>query len=96
MRTIERFRDFIKAHGNFVPLGPDMVLLNEEYARAGAPEVPHNAKQVIDMATDVQRKIDRPFISVDCFTTGDRVILGELTPGPGGLILTVSSGSRRP
>lgn len=70
--------------GDFIPLGSNMVLLNDEFSRAGAPDIPRNAKQVIDMAKDLQREMDRPFISVDCFTTGERVILGELTPSPGG------------
>ncbi len=70
--------------GDFSPMATDMVLLNEKNARPGAPAIPGNAEQVLEMARKMQRSMDHPFISVDCFTTGDRVILGELTPSPGG------------
>ncbi|WBU59436.1 ATP-grasp fold amidoligase family protein [Paracoccus albus] len=71
-------------NGQFEPLGTDIVRVNENYAIPGRPIVPKQAEQLLMVAQSVQKEIDRPFISVDCYATAADVIVGELTPGPGG------------
>lgn len=61
-----------------------LVRVNTANATQGTPFVPTNADEMIATARKVQQTLDRPFISIDTFTTGRRVVIGELTPTPGG------------
>jgi hypothetical protein len=70
--------------GEFKVLDASSVSFNEDYISYGEPKIPRNHEQLIERAIFLHSKLNRPFISVDLFTTGDRVVLGELTPGPGG------------
>lgn len=70
--------------GNFNVLESKHVYFNKEFISIGASSIPSNHAELINTAVVLHSKLNRPFISVDLFTTGSRVILGELTPGPGG------------
>jgi len=50
----------------------------------GAPVVPSNWPAMFDVARRVSSHLKTPFISVDVYTTGTDVILGEVTTTPGG------------
>jgi len=44
---------------------------------------PDNWQEILDTASRVSLHLGVPFISVDMYTTGQKVIFGELTPRPG-------------
>lgn len=50
----------------------------------GRPVRPRNWQQMLDVARRVSEHLDVPFIRVDLYTSGEDVIMGELTPKPGG------------
>lgn len=47
------------------------------------PVRPRNAEAILEACRILLRAADRPFMRIDLYTTGERVILGELTPSPG-------------
>lgn len=68
---------------DFTPLPPNLVRI-EDSAVPGVPIRPRNWEAMVETASRVATQVDEPFISVDLYTNGEEVVLGELTPGPGG------------
>lgn len=70
--------------GKFEPIDNTCVSAGKKYVDLADPIKPKNYSEMIHVAEELSRKVDRPFISVDLYTSGDRAYLGELTPTPGG------------
>lgn len=70
--------------GSFRELGAEMVSSKWRLCKPGAPAIPKNASDLTAAAQAVSRYLKRPFISVDLYSEGSRVLLGEATPAPGG------------
>ncbi|MCO7233455.1 MULTISPECIES: ATP-grasp fold amidoligase family protein [unclassified Cobetia] len=70
--------------GDFEPTNESLVKTNKKYVELGEHVKPSNYNEMISIAEKVSNHIDRPFISVDLYTTGDNAYVGELTPTPGG------------
>ncbi|MBL8599236.1 MAG: hypothetical protein JNL14_16000 [Devosia sp.] len=70
-------------HG-FEPLEEHCVVKVRDNVQRMAPVRPANWQHMLDAASSVSRHLDTPFISVDTYTTGSDVVIGELTPRPGG------------
>lgn len=66
----------------FTPLEAGMITYGT--LAQGTPVRPRNWEQMLAVARRVSEHLDAPFIRVDLYTSGDDVILGELTPKPGG------------
>lgn len=71
--------------GNFEPIDDDRVRRGpKKYIKKGRHVRPANYRDMLDAAKQVHRVTKRPFISVDLYTTGNDIFVGELTPTPGG------------
>jgi hypothetical protein len=69
---------------DFEPLEGHCIARLSEAAQPGSHRRPGNWKQLLEVARRVSLYLDVPFVSVDLYTTGDDVVLGELTESPGG------------
>ncbi|MFF7061223.1 ATP-grasp fold amidoligase family protein [Pseudomonas sp. NPDC008258] len=70
--------------GNFEVITDSRATTTGEFTKLGAPAKPRNYLDMLEAAKKASKEIDRPFISVDMYTTGTDVYIGELTPTPGG------------
>lgn len=70
--------------GDFEPINESLAKTDKKYVELGEHIKPSNYNEMIRIAEEVSSHIDRPFISVDLYTTGDNAYVGELTPTPGG------------
>lgn len=68
---------------DFEPVDDHCIRLSEA-AQRGVPRRPTNWRQLLEAAQRISLHLDVPFVSVDVYTTGDDVVLGELTGSPGG------------
>jgi len=69
---------------NFEPLDGHCIDRLSEAAQPGIHRRPDNWEQLLDAAKRISLHLDVPFVSVDLYTTGNDVVLGELTGSPGG------------
>lgn len=70
--------------GEFTPIKDSRATTSEEFSKLGSAAIPKNYLEMLEAAKKAANQIDRPFISVDMYTTGSKVYVGELTPTPGG------------
>ncbi|MBF8780858.1 hypothetical protein IV505_14135 [Pseudomonas fulva] len=70
--------------GDFEPITDSRATTSEEFSKPGVPIKPGNYREMLDAAKRAANELNRPFISVDMYTTGVDVYIGELTPTPGG------------
>ncbi len=70
--------------GEFDPLEGGKVMVQKKHTKSGKHIRPKNCKELLRLAKGISIKINRPFIRVDVYTTGEKVYVGELTPTPGG------------
>lgn len=71
--------------GEFQPITDDRVVIPPALKQSqGAPQVPHCAAQLIQLAQQLSLALNATFVSVDCYATPDGAVLGELTHTPGG------------
>ncbi|HZY67526.1 MAG TPA: ATP-grasp fold amidoligase family protein, partial [Devosia sp.] len=70
--------------GDFEPVEPHRIARLSHRMQPGKPVRPANWEQLLETAGRIARHIDAPFVRVDTYTTGDDVVLGELTLRPGG------------
>lgn len=70
--------------GDFAPLSPGRFRLERGHGQLVPAPPPANAAQMLDACRALMAVIDRPFMRIDLYTNGQAVILGELTPSPGG------------
>ena len=68
----------------FEPLDGRCIDRLSEAAQPGIHRRPGNWEQLLDAAKRISLFLDVPFVSVDLYSTGDDVVLGELTGSPGG------------
>ncbi|MEA5446316.1 ATP-grasp fold amidoligase family protein [Gammaproteobacteria bacterium AB-CW1] len=69
---------------NFTSLPEGLVYSHSNKSVFVSPTLPKNYKQMIDVAERVATHLGTAFCSVDLYTDGKRVMLGEITAGPGG------------
>lgn len=62
----------------------DLVESDFLIVKKGDPFIPKNNKNLIEVAQLVSKYVNCPFISVDVYTNGQDVYIGELTGSPGG------------
>jgi hypothetical protein len=70
--------------GEFTPIKDARATTSERFSKLGNPKKPNNYLEMLESAKKAANQLDRPFISVDMYTTGTKVYIGELTPTPGG------------
>lgn len=70
--------------GEFNLIDESLVESDFRIVQKGIPLVPKNNKSLIENAQLISRYSNRPFVSVDVYTNGQDVYIGELTGGPGG------------
>ena len=68
---------------DFEPLD-DREVRPQHGLRRGQHRRPLNWEEMLAAAGRISKHLDTPFISVDLYTNGVEVVLGELTPRPGG------------
>lgn len=70
--------------GDFVPITDQRVRAGpKKFVSKGNPVRPKNYAEMLAVARRLLKELDRPFVSVDLYTTGEEVYVGELTPTPG-------------
>ena len=69
--------------GEFSIIDDERVSTTRRGPVKGTPLRPSNYLEVLETASAAAKHLDRPFISVDMYTTGSKVFVGELTPTPG-------------
>lgn len=67
----------------FDPLPQSDARLSTDSCQAISAVKPRNASSILETCRILLKSTGRPFMRVDLYTTGDRVVLGELTPTPG-------------
>lgn len=71
--------------GDFQPILDNRVFIPTQNAdNLGMHRKPMFAKELIELARTVSLKLMAPFVSIDCYSSKDGPILGELTHTPGG------------
>lgn len=65
-------------------MGEDLVESDFLIVKKGDPFIPKNNRNLIEVAQFISKYVNRPFVSVDVYTNGQDVYIGELTGGPGG------------
>lgn len=70
--------------GDFGALPLERYRLERAHGQLVSASPPANAGHVLDACRALMAALDRPFMRIDLYTTGKAVILGELTPSPGG------------